>query len=672
MTKFIRKYQKQVLAVFTVVLMISFAASSGYNKSGRTFNRRAIGHVGTEAVYNDEKLQAANDWQLLSHVLAQVPFLPNRYSYGLSLEPQPAPYVYMLGFDVAGSIENNPDIYFLLQQEAKQRGIQASGDEVGTVLANELYTSDYQKVTSDTFGGPDAYDKLGGAVARFLPVLTLIHQVEADVKVSKPMWDQSVGRTQLVRLAIVEMTADRFTASVGIPTPEQIQAQYDKYRDVLPRSHDDAADMNFGYKIPDRVRIQYLTIPRKPVLDTVRAGRPAYDWKVDAIFYYNAHKDEFVGLPPETQPAKKPATSPTTATAGATTATATAPTTGPTTATASTEPAAPTTRPFAEVQEKVMTTILAAPADELTQKIQSAITARLTADYTAYASTAGASAGPTTVPATGFPSKAYLDGVALDIQKQFNVLPEVTQTGDWLDTAALAKFPGIGGASTGTDSFANIAIPTTRPAAPGAAAPQPPLAILQFSEPMKDPNSNIYVFRVVQRDAAHTPPLKEIVAKVTGDVQAAHMYQAALDAAKTLLEGSRKHGLSATAGLQNLPVITTPTAFAPGSAIPGYNASPEELRTLGVKASDLLQAATSADLHPLAIVELPADKKVLVVQLIDIAARFKSDDMYFIQLVRTRQQDAAQRENIARQYFSYDALKSRLNYVPISSDKSGS
>ena len=72
--------------------------------------------------------------------------------------------------------------------------------------------------------------------------------------------------------------------------------------------------------------------------------------------------------------------------------------------------------------------------------------------------------------------------------------------------------------------------------------------------------------------------------------------------------------------------------------------------------------------------ELPGDKKVLVVQLIDIASRFKTDDMYFIQLVRTRQQDAAQRENIARQYFSFDALKSRLNYVPISSDsgKSGS
>ncbi len=670
MTKFIRKYQKQMLAVFGVVLMVIFIIPPSM-KSGREFVRRPIGHVGSEAVYNDDKIQAHNDWQVLSHVLAQIPFLPSRYSYDLSLEPQPAPYIFKLGFELTTAIDKNPDIYLLLQQEAKQRGIEVSADEVGTVVANDLYTSDFQKVSPDTIGSQDAYDRLTAAVSRFLPVLTLVRQVEADVKITKPMWEQTLARSQLVRLAIVEMPADRFTATVGIPTPEQIQAQYDKYRDVVAQPQAAESDgMNFGYKVPERVRIQYLKIPRQSVLNAVRASRSAYDWEVDARVYYYAHQSEFVGLPPATQPTTKPTTGPSTATASATSAPATA----PATAMAATAPATPTTRPFTEVQERVMTAILAAPADELAQKIQLALTARLNADFAAFTSAPATqpATAPTTAPTSGFASKAYLEGVALDIQKQFGVFPEVTQTGDWLDAAALAKLPGIGSASSGTSEFASIAIPATQPASGGSSAA--PLALLQPSEPLKDPNSNIYIFRIEQREPEHTPPLKEIITTVAADVQAAHQYQAALDAAKALLEASRKHGLSAAAGLQNLPVITTSTPFAPGSAIPGYTASPAASRAVGAKAGELLREATAENPHPLAIVELPADKKVVLVQLIDIAARIKPDDMYFIQLVRTRQEDAAQRENIARQYFSYDAIKSRIDYVPVNSDlgKSGS
>ena len=74
MTKFIRKYQKQMLAVFGVVLMVIFIIPPSM-KSGRTFVRHPIGHIGSEAVYNDDKVQANSDWQLLSQTLAQVPFL---------------------------------------------------------------------------------------------------------------------------------------------------------------------------------------------------------------------------------------------------------------------------------------------------------------------------------------------------------------------------------------------------------------------------------------------------------------------------------------------------------------------------------------------------------------------------------------------------------------------
>jgi hypothetical protein len=248
-------------------------------------------------------------------------------------------------------------------------------------------------------------------------------------------------------------------------------------------------------------------------------------------------------------------------------------------------------------------------------------------------------------------------------------LPEVNQPGDWLDTAGLAKLPGIGTAFADTDTIAGIAIPATQPAL--GATPLPPLATLLPSQPLRDPNQNVYVFRVVQRDPSHTSPLKDVSVAVAADVQTAHMYQAALDAAKALLEASKKHGLSAAAGLQNLPVITTPTPFMPGGEIPGYSVSPQSSQILAQKISDLRKDASASDPHPMAVVELPGEKKTLVVQLIDLVSPLKPEIAYFGQLVSTHEQDAQLREGIAEKYFSYDAVKARLHYVA-ESDKSGS
>ena len=267
MTKLIRKYQKHLLAVFGVVLMVIFIIPPSM-KNGHTFERRAIGHIGTEAVYNDDKIQASNDWQTLQRVFAQVPFLPsNRYSQELSLQPQPA--LIPLSWATICAVRLRTIRIFIFSCRTrlggaalKSRRTRSARSWPTTCSFRAENPSGFQKVSPETVGGEESYDRIARAVARFLPVLTLVRQVEFDVKVTKPMWDQSLARSQLVRLAIAELDADRFKNSVGIPTPEQMQAQYDKYRDVIPQSSNtDATALNFGYKVPERVRVQYLTIP---------------------------------------------------------------------------------------------------------------------------------------------------------------------------------------------------------------------------------------------------------------------------------------------------------------------------------------------------------------------------------------------------------------------------
>jgi hypothetical protein len=706
MTKILRKHGKVIMAVLGVGLMIGFGLQSVNTKGGPSFTRRPIGHIGTQAVYIEDKNQAAADWRMLAGdsqnpmsamVFARVPDLPSRFGFDPS--PQMRPAGELLGMSLISGIAQHLDLYFLLQEEAKQRGIITSPDELGTVMANELFVRDRNadlmsdrvtRLSPDAAGGQDNYDQLKGVISRFLPVLTLVREVEADAKATLPMWNHRQAEMQEVRVAIVEMAADRFKASAELPTPEQWQAQYDKYKDVIPQPSADATGLNFGYKLPDRVRVQYLRIPREKVLEAARAARLKHDSEVaaagrfeadldsEAASYYQTHPDEFTDLPTAPEPATKPTTStsnPTESKSG--------PTTAPTTSVAATSPSTPATNPIAatrpasgaelariwkqvpQVRERAILAVLVGPTDELTQKIQAAITERLNKDYRASQSSTAPAAGPTTGPSDGVASKAHLDDIALEIQKQFNVLPEVNQPGDWQDSAGLAKLPGIGNTFAGNNTFASVAIPATQPALGAVPLPPlPPLGTLQPSQPLRDPNQNVYVFRIVARDPSHTPPLKDVSVAVAADVQTAHMYQAALDAAKALLEASRKHGLSATAGLQNLPVITTPTPFMPYGEVPGYTASPQTSEILAAKIADLQTHASASEPRPMSVVELPGEKKVLVVQLIDLVSPLKPDSAYSTQLRSTHEEDAQMREFlIAAKYFSYDAVKARLQYV---------
>jgi hypothetical protein len=635
MTKFLRKYQKQVLAVFTVMLMVMFAFNPNSTKS-RSSTRLAIGSVGKEVVYRDQKTQAASDWQMLQRVDAMIPFLHSRYDPGrISPMPQPAMYVYELGEPIVAEINKNPELYLLLQLEAEQRGIGVSVDQVGTVMQNDLFTEGDQQFTpiSPETVGQDNYDALRMAVARFLPVVALVNRVESDVKITQPIARRVIAAEQLVQLAIVDLPADHFQKSVAAPTPQQLQAQYEAFRDrIAPTDHPADDPLGFGYKLPERVKLQYLTIPRDQLLKAVRANKSAYDWEVDERVYYYAHQDEFVGLPP---------------------APATAPTTKPTTdeAAAATQP---TTRPFAEVQDKVASAVMAAPMADLAQQIASAISARLATDLKA-----------SQAPATDLAIKAYLDAVALDIQKKFAVFPVVTQTGDWLDAKALGQLPGIGEAMADDKSLVALAFPD---------APASALAMLEPSPLLKDAEGNTYIFRITQRDPAHSPPLSEVQAKVEADYRLAKSYAAAVDAGKALLDSAGKQGLSSAALAQNLPVIST-TPFQPGSGepIPQYPLNSDSQAAAEAKAAELLSQATVDNPHPLALVELPADKKTSVMQLANVSSRVPPGEMYLLQFTGSLTEARKLSQGVASRYFSYDAVKSRLNYVPIdtSADKAG-
>ncbi len=330
-----------------------------------------------------------------------------------------------------------------------------SDDSVRSMVVNE-------------FRADPTDQRLYSTARNFLLVQALYDRVANSVMVSQPVWQRVIDdHLQTVQLAVAEFTVDSMRHSVTAPTTQQIEQQFEKFKHVDPDASKkpDEDPLGFGYQIPTRVKIQYLKIPHKAVIDAARNEKSAYDWDVDAREYYYKHESDFNRMPPKASPATQPTTLPTTL-----------PATGPSASTSTTHPATlpvaeapatgPSTRPFAEVQEEIMTRLLEDPAKALGDKIKEAVAHRLQTDFAAYHPPAGPTSQPSaSSEAAAFQSAAYLDQVALAIQKEFKVLPEVQQIGDAQSGAQLARLPGIGQATTEKGkSFARYATGEEEPA----------------------------------------------------------------------------------------------------------------------------------------------------------------------------------------------------------------
>lgn len=80
-----------------------------------------------------------------------------------------------------------------------------------------------------------------------------------------------------------------YQQDVPAPTEQELQALFDQYKDELPGRSE---PYGFGYKFPDRVKLEALTLPIAPIREKVRP-----DVEVDiaaAMEFYEQHKDQMV------------------------------------------------------------------------------------------------------------------------------------------------------------------------------------------------------------------------------------------------------------------------------------------------------------------------------------------------------------------------------------------
>lgn len=633
MYRFFQRNQKKLLAVFGAFLMVVFILPSTAGRGGR--QDPVVGYVGKDKIYMTELAQARADWELLK----RIPFPYSQF--------QRIPWVqYKLG-RVAMEIEEAPELFLLLQKEARRLGIRPSPERVENLLHSEL-----EGAANAT---QDDQDRRRAAAEAMVTVLSLYDRVGDNVKVTQPMVEHHLARAaQELRLNLVEFTADDFKPAATAPTTQEVQEHFRKYANVPASQPTTApASLPFGYQYPNRVKLQYLVVKKDQVRDAVKKGKTDYDWEVAAQRYYQSHLSEF------------PATQATTPLLGA--------------ALPKTQPA---TQPFGYVKDRVMDKVMQPEVDRLAAEVRSAIARKLSTAWEQNRPAPGAATRPATAPATspattqpgGFASFAFLEQVAADVQKQFGVLPSVTSKADqWLTADDLAKLPGIGVSHTTRDdgrNFANYVLTSAEPffPVPAKADPAQVLSVLEPSEPLEDFDGNFYFFRLTAAQAAHAPAdVAEVRDQVQSDVAAGRAYAKAVDEAKKLAEAARKDKLETAAAAAGRVVKATGDfgrrgQFGP-TTIPNYPLDADARTAFVAQAYEKLLADATPDRpHPVAVIELPTERKVVVAELAGVKSQLKEAGAFADRLLAARQMEFTQERELTAEWFRLDAVKARLQY----------
>jgi 6-phosphogluconolactonase (cycloisomerase 2 family) len=117
------------------------------------------------------------------------------------------------------------------------------------------------------------------------------------------------------------------------------------------------------------------------------------------------------------------------------------------------------------------------------------------------------------------------------------------------------------------------------------------------------------------------------------------------------------------------PLVLTGNFNVNSRSIPNFQASSGSVAALTAKAVELLSQATNENPHPVAIVPMPADKRVVVAQLGEVKMRMFEEQLYDLRLQADRSTIRGS-EQLADGFFNYDAVSKRLDYQ-IDKSKSG-
>ncbi len=234
MFKFLRKHSKWILAIFGTLLMVVFLIPQAITALSRRAAQGSavwatVGEDSSE-VKRDALVECQNDLQMLQKLQQPVP-----------------------GFGIL----DNPVQWFLLVREADEAGLINAGS-LGTIPRDQL-----EMILARA--GRVNIQQLDRTLSRLAGVRRMLTMYQLGAGMSDRrlrVRAESLFHTVEARMVAIEATADPDAAE---PTQAEIAAQFEAYKEFAPEE----GERGFGYRLPDRCKIEWLTISTPSVRDMV-------------------------------------------------------------------------------------------------------------------------------------------------------------------------------------------------------------------------------------------------------------------------------------------------------------------------------------------------------------------------------------------------------------------
>ena len=550
-----RKYSKPMMAVLGVLLMVTFLVGysyqSGMGGSGDAF---VLGKLNGQPLTKGQLTQARIDIRILRNLpaLEAIGLYPMWLSH--RSDTRAAIQFYLLGREAraAGFFPDYGDISMLVKQKTVRK-------EIGALLANSNYAQ------------PN--------VIAALADLTTIDQMQLFITgsclPSSPQLAHFISELGTsVQVRYVRMRAGDTADTMPIPSAAELQTLFAAYRSILPWDSTSPVPppliaghrYPFGYRYPDREKIEFLKFDRNAVLAKLK---PTIGDIQAAYAYYQAHQNRFKIKPPaNTSTAEKHAKA--------------------------------NYKTFNQVRQ---------------QLIRRQLIKRVELLFRRMLNRAGHLADKpwNTVEVDGYhkaiPKSKWVSyqSLAADLGRQYGYSPVVGRWNHWLDAADLSSLRGIGDATTDQAGLPQaeglgvlaMKIHTLDPKSKNIGL----LLHLQvgFDGPvLTDSHGNKYIYRVIAVSKAHNPATMSLVkSAVVRDARLLAAYQADKKLGQTLAHQASTIGLPAAAKANHL-VVYTPSSFkalenqvvgiSPDGQ-PEYQMVPGHLPGVQVRSAKLMQAA---------------------------------------------------------------------------------
>jgi hypothetical protein len=320
---FFRKNQRMVFWIMVVLMVVFLVTINGaqpfYDLVAPRGDKAVIGHAGRLQRYDirqrDEQA-ALTDLALLKAMGLGNParVLVDPLIAGSPTE-LPGELGFMLLNDPATRREGDPARdWLLLRREAQELGFSSSPAMARDSLEHWLGWNDEQVGRAvqelrqmeriQNLQAKDVYSAMEG----YLLVAQAFEASRGSLEPTEPELRQLYRDTnQKMSLAGLAFPAKDYVSKVGEPTEEQVVELFNSARKEVP---DDPANTNafkFGYRLPDRVQVEYVFVDYAAVLASAQPAEEAM------YQYYQTHQPEFT-----TPAASVPATSSAPASAPAT------------------------------------------------------------------------------------------------------------------------------------------------------------------------------------------------------------------------------------------------------------------------------------------------------------------------------------------------------------------